>query len=292
VVFVDLSICIVSYNTQESLEECLGSIFERKAGIAIEVIVVDNASSDGTVEMVTSQFPQVHLVANRQNLFFARANNQALRMAEGRYVLILNSDTVVLDGTLEGMVSFMDDHPRVGAATCLLLDSAGEPSTRFWSFHTFRGLVKALYPWQLLSKPHAHNASPRQIDEDRFAQVVTDAFKVARREALQAIGFYDERFFLYYTDDDVCRRLHDAGWKVFYVGSVRGVHKGAQSTRQFPRLSMRRIAVKDMLHYAEKYHGFLAVVALSVLACVDLAVVALIRGGRAIANSLISGYGR
>jgi len=122
---MDVSVIIVSWNTRDILQDCLESVYAQTRGVSFEVIVVDNASSDGSVEMVRSQLQQVTLVANRDNRGFAAANNQGMQIARGRYILLLNSDTVVLDGAIQKVVAFADQHPEAAVVGCRVLNRDG-----------------------------------------------------------------------------------------------------------------------------------------------------------------------
>lgn len=270
----DITVCIVSYNTCRHLRECLASIFDTVGRLSIEVIVVDNASTDGSAAMVRSEFPSVQLIENDHNRYFTGANNQALCFAKGRYILILNSDTLILSGTLEAMVRFMDGCPQAGAATCRASDLEGQPIVPFWRFRRVADLVKFLHPWILLTEGNlSRDAVNAQLDHNQRAQVIVDGWMIMRQAARQAIGLYDERFLLYYTEDDICQRLNQAGWEVHYIASARVIHKCAHSTRQLPKFSHRRINARDMVHYAWKYYGVLDFVTIAILAYLDLGAV-------------------
>lgn len=286
----DVSVCIVSFNTQEHLRECLSSIFCATDGLGVEVIVVDNASVDGSAAMVRAQFPTVRLIQNERNLYFTRANNLALRVARGHYVLILNSDTLLRDDTLTGMVSFMNAHPLVGAATCRQFDLTCRPLQPFWRFRKVADLVKFLYLWMFLARLKPANDGGddgvARLDQDQCVQVITDACMIMRQAARQEIGLYDERFLLYYTEDDFCQRLNQAGWQVYYIAGVQILHKGAQSTRKLPKFSHRRICTRDMMRYAHKYLSPLNSVTVTGLAYLDLAAVGVALAGRYIWNLL------
>lgn len=220
----DLSVVVVSWNTRELLAACLGSLFAAPKP-ALEVWVVDNGSGDGSREMVARDFPAVRLIANADNLGFARANNQALERARGRHVLLLNSDTRVVDDALARLVAFLDDHPEAGACGPRLLNADGSLQRSGRDFPGFGAAVLALIPL-----PRALRAAlaPRveRRDPERLAEVedLTGAALCVRRDALDEIGLLDPGFFFFGEDVDLCWRLERAGWKRFYVPEARIVH--------------------------------------------------------------------
>jgi len=223
---MDLSVIIVSYNVANFLIECLTSIYGAAPRISFEVLVVDNASGDGSAQMVRAEFPQVTLLANESNYGFARANNQALRISKSRYYLLLNPDTLLNPGSLGKMVEFMDHHPDAGASGCRLVwpEGAIQPSCR-----TFPSLLaiflRGARLHKLYNKPVARylmadwdHSSVREVDW------VLGACLLLRREALEDVGLLDEGFFLYYEDIDLCYRLKARGWKVYYNPQIQVVH--------------------------------------------------------------------
>ncbi|MGB9706634.1 MAG: glycosyltransferase family 2 protein [Microgenomates group bacterium] len=233
---IDLSVIILNYNTKDLLKDCLRSIRNSQLAISnYEVMVVDNVSTDGSVEMVKKEFPWVKLIVSKKNLGFAGGNNLGVCQAKGRYILFLNPDTIVMPNTFREMIKFMDSHPNVGAATCKIelptgkLDEAchrGFPTP--WSaFCHFSGLEK-LFPkskifagyilgWKPLGKIH-------EIDSG------TGAFLLVRRKVGEALGWWDEDYFWYGEDLDFCYRIKKAGWKIYYVPKVKIIHyKGVSS---------------------------------------------------------------
>lgn len=227
---VDLSIIILSYNTKELLRECLLSIkrYEMR-NMRYEIIVVDNASSDGSAELVEKEFSDVTLIANKKNVGYSTGNNQGVKSTKGRYILFLNADTVVYKGTLEAMILFMDEHKKAAAATCWVqlptekLDDSchrGFP-TPWRSFCHFAGLPK-LFPTSSLfagySMGNLDLSTTHEIDS------CSGAFMIVRREVGEEIGWWDEDFFWYGDDLDFCYRLKEKGWKVYFVPTVKILH--------------------------------------------------------------------
>lgn len=230
---VDLSIIVVNWNTCELLAQCLQSLEDTIRDSSYEVWVVDNGSSDGSVEMVRERFPRTHLIVNMENVGFARANNQAIDCCRGRYLLLLNSDTKVLPGALGELVRFMDDHRGAGVAGARLLYSDGtfqashSPFPTLWrEFLMLSGLGRRLV------RPRYPSYGPEVEKGDQQVDYVEGACLLARREAIDQVGGLDERIFMYAEDVDWCYRFAQAGWEVWYLPQVRIVHYGGQSSRQ------------------------------------------------------------
>ena len=229
---IDLSIVIVNWNTRELLLRCLQSVYETAGCLEFEVFVVDNGSTDGSAAMVRERFPQVHVIANQENVGFAQANNQGIRQSHGRYVLLLNSDTETHPGALETLVDFMDAHPQAGAAGARLLNRDGTlqpschpmltPGREFWRL-LFLNCIwpRATYPMQRWDL-----RTPREVE------VIKGACLILRREALDRVGLMDTRYFMYTEEMDLCYRLRRAGWRLYWVPEAEVVHYGEGSTRQ------------------------------------------------------------
>ncbi|MDI6870787.1 MAG: glycosyltransferase family 2 protein [Bacillota bacterium] len=209
---MDLSVIIVSYNTRELLKECLESIHAAEPQVEYEVIVVDNNSSDGSPDMVRSRFPEVVVQANPENLGFSAACNQGIRLSTGRYVLLLNSDTVVLPGCFDRLVQFADSHPNAGVVGCSHLSPSGKMVTCFaYGF--------------LFSRP----ATSRKVKALRNGWV-SGACMLLRRRACEEVGGLDEDFFFGSEDLELCWRILKKGWKVYYTPDAQIIHYGAMSS--------------------------------------------------------------
>ena len=220
----DLSVVVVSFNTRALLADCLASVFAAP-GPVLEVWVVDNASSDGSREMVARDFPDVKVIANAENLGFARANNLALERAAGRHVLLLNSDTRVLEDALARLVEFLDQHADVGACGPRLLNADLSLQRSGREFPGLGAAAIALLP--LPAALRAMFASPTERrDHDAIAEVddLTGAALCVRRAALDQVGMLDPGFFFFGEDVDLCWRLAHAGWRRCYVPQARVVH--------------------------------------------------------------------
>jgi GT2 family glycosyltransferase len=238
----DLSIVIVSYNTRDILRECLRSVVER-TDVPFEVIVVDNASRDGSARMVREEFPEVRLISNSRNEGYSCANNQGFRVSRGRYILLLNSDTIVLPGTLRSLVEFLEDHPDVGIAGCRLerpngdLDLACRRSfpTPMVSLCRFLTLSRVFPSSRRLARYNLTYLDPAGSYE---VDSIVGAFMLVRREVIEQMGGLDESYFMYGEDLDWCYRARQQDWRVWYVGSERVIHyKGASSSQESFRMN-------------------------------------------------------
>lgn len=231
---MQLSIIIVNWNTRDLLVQCLDSVHNTVEDLELEVIVVDNGSTDGSVAILKQRFPQVRLIANEENVGFVKANNQALARCQGRYVLLLNSDTQVLSGSLKETVRFMDEHPAAGIAGVRLLNPDGTFQASYTPFPTLWQeflMLSALGRW--LVRPTFPSLGP-QIEKgaQRIKGYVEGAYLMARGEAVDQIGGLDERIFMYAEDVDWCYRFHQAGWEVWYLPHAPIIHHGGQSSKR------------------------------------------------------------
>jgi O-antigen biosynthesis protein len=234
---MDLSVIIVNYNVRDYLGNALRSVSEALRGIDGEVIVVDNASDDGSVEMVRSDHPSVKVISNAKNLGFAAANNLALREARGRYLLLLNPDTVVQEDTFQAIIRFLDGHPRAGIAGCRILNPDGtlQPACRRsfptpWVAFTKISGLSALYP---RSRAFGrYNLGYLDPEASHEVDAVSGSFMAVRREAYEQAGGLDEEYFMYGEDLDWCYKIKQAGWEVWYVADTRIIHYKGESVRR------------------------------------------------------------
>ena len=247
-----LSVVIVNYNVRLLLEECIKSVEKALDGIEGDIFVIDNNSSDGSVEYIRERFPKVHIIANKENLGFARANNQAIRMTDAEYILLLNPDTVVYENTLRGCLDFMDANPEAGGVGVRMLTREGKvaPESRravptpWVAFLKMLGLTSRYYmshlPW----------------DKPGRIEVVSGAFCMLRHKALDQIGLLDEDFFMYGEDIDLSYRLLKGGWQNWYLPYDINHYKG-QSTQ---KSSFRYVHVfyQAMLIFFRKHYSHLS----------------------------------
>ena len=266
---IDLSIIIVSWNTKEVLQECLESTFSGLVDCNAEVIVVDNGSNDGSPMMVAKEFPAAKLIANTENLGFAAANNQAIRVARGRYILLLNSDTIVLGDVLRESVRYLKEHEEVGVLGCRVLNTDGSVQltcSRLPSLLNLTLLASGLFR---LSQPAffgRYQLRGWQRDSERDVETVTGCYMMLRREAIQQVGLMDESFFFYGEETDWCKRFQQAGWKLRFAPVGEIIHHGSLSSR---KCNHRRdvMLTSGLLRYQRKHGGFLhALVAWNILA--------------------------
>jgi len=265
---VDLSVIIVNYNTKDLLRACLSTVFDSELrSYTMEVFVSDNASSDGSKQMVGKEYPQVRVIENSKNLGFAAANNQGLKMAQGRYVVLLNSDTEVSPDTFSTMIEYMDENKDVGGATCklVLADGKIDPAchrgfpTPWASFTYYAGLEKLFPRSRLFSKYHLGYKDPDTIHD---VDVISGAFFWVRQEIISSVGLLDEDYFMYAEDIDWAYRIRTAGWRIVYNPTTTTLHRKKQSGRSHASKAQR---IKTQLlfhknnklfytkHYAKQY---------------------------------------
>ena len=253
---MDLSIIMVPWNVRDLARENLKSIYKNTSNIEFEVFAVDNDSKDNTDEMIRNEFPQVKLIANNYNAGFARANNQAIKMAKGRYILLLNPDMRVLPGTLETMVKWMDEHPEAGVAGCHLINGDGETVPHVRRFPTVWDQLAII-----LKLPHLF---PRILDKylrrdfnyskETEVDSIRGSFFMIRREIIDKIGELDERYFIWFEEVDYCRQVKNAGWKVMYTPAVQCVDYVGKSFAQVKRGVAQKYFRDSMLKYFKKWH--------------------------------------
>ena len=232
-----LSIVIVNYNVEHFLEQCLFSVRKAIANIEAEVFVVDNNSVDGSLKMLADKFPEVKVIANKDNVGFSRANNQAIRISTGEYVLLLNPDTVVEDDTFTKTIEFMDSHPDAGGLGVKMVDGKGRflpeskrglptPATAFYKMF---GLTKLFPHSKRFARYYMGHLDNDEINE---VEILAGAFMLMRRETLDKCGLLDETFFMYGEDIDLSYRITLAGYKNYYYPKTRIIHYKGESTKK------------------------------------------------------------
>jgi len=257
---LDVSIVIVNWNTRDILSGCLQSIYKQTNSLDFEVIVIDNASTDGSVKMIKREFPQVVLLENSQNRGFAIANNQGLAIAKGRYVLLLNSDTVILDNAVMKTVDFSDSHPECGVVGCRVLnpDKSLQP-TCFMFPSTLNMLLSTTYLYKLFPKSRFFGRERMtwwDRDDEREVDVVTGCFMLVRREVVEEVGVMDEQFFMYGEETEWCYRIKKAGWKILFTPDAETIHFGGQSSKQIaPEMALQLRG--SILQFFRKHRTFL-----------------------------------
>ncbi len=255
----DVSTVIVNWNTRDLLNRCLSALYRSKPRVNMEIIVVDNNSTDGSGEMVASEFPDATLIRNEENLGFARACNQAIHLAKGRYFLLLNSDAEVCNGSVDTMLSFMDRNESVAAAGCKLLNSDGSIQRSYWNrFPSLRDAVSEnlyLYRLPLARKPPVTRTAPG-MEENSTIDVahLLGACVIIRREAFADIGPFDEGYFMYLEETDWFYRAKTRDWRVCYVPSAVVIHHGQQSSKLDPARVVPHLS-KNYCQFVRKHYG-------------------------------------
>jgi GT2 family glycosyltransferase len=259
---IDISVVIVAWNARHYLELCLESLAAAPPHRSMEIIVIDNASADGTVEMMEARFPYVTLIKSGENLGFAKGNNVAIRQCKGRYIALVNPDVIVFPGCLDALADFLDQNPKVGNVGPRVLnpDRTLQSSCRrfptLWNnFCSATGLASVFKDSRFFAGEHMF-----YFPHDRTmpVDVLVGCFSFIRREAFEVVGLLDEGLFMYGDDVDWCRRSWNVGWQVVFYPGAESIHDRGKTTAPYPV----RFAVaqqKSILHYWSKHHGFFGV---------------------------------
>jgi len=259
---IDISVVVVGWNARHYLELCLESLAKAPPRRSMEVLLVDNASTDGSVEMIEARFPWVKLIKSSENLGFAKGNNVAIRQCQGRYIALVNPDVIVFPGCLDALADFLDKNPKVGNVGPRVFNpDMSQQSTcrRFptlWNnFTSATALATTFTKSRIFAGEHmwwfAHD---RTIAVD----VIVGCFSFIRHETLDEVGLLDEGLFMYGDDVDWCKRCWNAGWQVYFYPGARAIHDRGKITAPYPV----RFAVaqqKSVLHYWSKHHSFFGV---------------------------------
>jgi len=244
---IDLAVAIITHNPRAALRRCLASIPSEIRGAPLRAVVIDNASSDGSATLVRQRFPGIELVPNPSNVGFARAVNQALALGTERYLLVLNADTEISADAVTALYDFMELNPHAGVAGGKLVDEHGQLQHSCRRHYTFAAIVLRRTPLGQLLPRHPALVHHLMLDWDhsdvRDVDWLQGSCLMLRRAAVRDVGGMDERFFLYFEDVDLCRRLHDAGWGVYYVPQARLLHS-------YRRGSHGRAVSIEKLHHA------------------------------------------
>lgn len=252
---MDISIIIVSWKVGDKLKNNLTKIFASNPGLNFEVFVVDNNSGDGTVEMVREDFPQAKLIVNNANLGFAKANNQALKIATGRYVLLLNPDMQIFPDTLNNMAGWMDNHAEAWVAGCHLIDDQGQTIPQVRRFPRIGDQLAIVLKLPHLLPKILDKYILKNFDYTQAAKVdsLRGGFFMIRSEALDKVGILDERFFIWFEEVDYCQRVIKAGGEVWYTPAAECVDYIGQSFKQVKASQSQKYFRDSMLKYFQKW---------------------------------------
>lgn len=263
---MDLSIIIVNYNTKKLTLDCIKSIYKSKTNYQYEILVVDNNSRDDSVRVLKDTFKNIILIQNKENVGFAKANNQAMKISKGRYILLLNSDTIVRENTLDTIIKFMEENDDVGSTGCKVVLPNGELDkachrgfpTPEASFFYMTGLAKR-FPNN--PKFNSYHKSYLHMDEIHEIDCLVGAFMMVRRKTIEEVGMLDETYFMYGEDIDWCYRIKKAGWKIYFNPNVSIVHYKGASSRKKPFKIVyefyRAMFIFHKNHFASKYNMFI-----------------------------------
>jgi GT2 family glycosyltransferase len=270
---VDLSIVIVTWNAREVLLPAIDSVFSEVKGISYEVIVSDNDSADGSADAVEAEFPEARVIRNVRNLGFAGGNNVGLREARGRYVTLLNADTLTHAGAFERMVTYMDAHPEVGACGPQLLNPDGSKQN---CFHNFPSLATELLNLSLLKIlfPKKYPSKRQTYTEPIVVDAVLGACMLVRREVLERVGPMDEGYFFFLEETDWCARIQEGGWTIAHVPDAKITHLYGESTKKKVPTETRIEYYRSLYRFFGKNRGAaqkaLVVAVRFVILCVNL----------------------
>ncbi len=254
---MDLSIIIVNYNVKEFLQNLLHSLQKAVQNISHEIIVVDNASDDGSIEFIREKFPYVQLISNKSNLGFSKANNEGLKIAKGKYLLIINPDTIVSEDTISKMIQFLNNHEDAGLAGCKILNPDGSLQLAcrrsfpgpWTSFCKVTGLSTLFPKSKLFAR---YNLTYLDENETYEVDAISGSFMMMKKEVYEKVGGFDEQFFMYGEDLDLCYRIQQNGYKVYYYPGTQIIHYKGESTK---RSSLDETKIfYDAMHLFVKKH--------------------------------------
>ena len=275
---MDLSVVIVNYQTFELTKNTINSVFEYDYPFTYEILLVDNASSDDSLERLRDYFKdKVTFIDSKENNGFAAGNNQALKIAQGKYVLLLNSDTVVWQNTLENIYNYMENNKDVGASGCRVLLENGELDKACKrSFPNVKNSFFRLFHIPNNSKDDNYNLDNLPDDGIYEIDCLTGAFMFIRKDVLDEIGFLDETFFMYGEDIDMCFRIKQAGWKIVYYGKSKITHfKGASSKKQKSKLIYE--FYRAMYIYYKKHHANESSLIVNIIVYIGIAILCILK---------------
>lgn len=279
-----LSIVIVNFETPDYTLDCIRSVYKNPPSCNFEVLLIDNGSTDRSLELVRARWPEVVCIETGQNLGFARANNLGINNAQGEFILLLNSDTKILDNSLDRMLEYLMANSEVGAIGPRQLDGHGKLQLSWGSFPT---LVSEVLRKLIHHRLSINDLKIRDYLEERYAGAsevdwVSGSCLMARRKALFGAGLFDGHFFMYFEDIDLCRRIADDGWKIHFISDITVIHYGGVSARK----NILNVLVEyrhSQLYFTRKYYGLNGVLALKSILFIKYSV-NFLRWGAAFSN--------
>ena len=294
---MDVSVIIINWNTRQLLYDCLKSMKDTTKNITYEVIVVDNNSSDDSVEMLAEQFPDVKLIVNDKNLGFAAANNQGIEISQGRYVLLLNSDTILYEGAIEKNVIYADDNLDAAVFGCRVMNSVNSVGMTCFSFPTLLNLFFTMTGLEQAFKMNRLFGRERMRwwprDTFRRVDVVTGMYMFVRKNAIDEVGAMDDSFFFYYEEADWCYRFAKAGWKALFNPEAIIMHVGGggqSSVNEALKMFVQK--QKSCLIYFRKHKGPLKTFIARMLLAISYAIRSLYWSSIVMWKKLIAGQTR
>lgn len=265
----DISVVIVNWNTEKLLRDLLKSINENPGKRSLEIIVVDNSSSDGSTVMVEKNFPRVTLLKNKENLGFTKANNQGIKSAAGEIIVLLNPDTLVFPDTIDKLAEAFEKIPEAGIIGGMLIDGNGSIIPNCSMFPTFLRCVFSytflaeIIPGSRIKKDYWIEGWDRQ--DTREVDAVSGAYLAVRHKVLERTGLLDEKIYMYFEEYDICKRAKFAGWKVYYYPESKIIHYGGEASRQ---RDLSKTFKDSMFYYIKKHQGLTASLALKAVTAI------------------------
>ena len=261
-----LSIIIVNFETPDYTLECIRSVFKNPPSCPFEVILIDNGSNDGSLELIRTETPDVIRIGTGQNLGFAKANNLGIRHARGEFVLLLNSDTKILDNSIDRLFRYLEERPHVGAVGPRQLDGEGKLQLSWGQFPT---LVSETFRKFLHYRLSLNDLRVRDYLEEKYSAStrvdwVSGSCFLARKKALEEAGLFDGYFFMYFEDIDLCQRIRNGGWEIHYHSDPTLIHYGGVSAKK----NLPRVLVeyrRSQIHFTRRYYGWRGVCILKTL---------------------------
>lgn len=256
---IDISVVIVGWNAERYLELCLDSLAKAPPRRSMEILVVDNASSDGSVEMIEAKFPSVKLIKSKENLGFAKGNNLAIRQCRGRYIALVNPDVIVFPGCLDALADFLDENPKVGNVGPRVFNPDMSMQSTCRRFPTLWNNFCSATRLESIFQGNRFFAGEHMFyfphDRTLRVDVIVGCFSMIRREAFDTVGLLDEELFMYGDDVDWCRRARNAGWEVVFHPGGQAIHDRGKTTAPYPvRFALAQ--QRSVLQYWTKHHGF------------------------------------